>query len=209
MPTPPCTRPKTRAATGTRCSTRPCAVAQSYASPWRANCARPCPATSSRCTTNPSSSPPAGDRWAPRHWSGGITRRPALSRRSSSYPVAEDSGLIKPVGRWVFEQAVSQLAAWDARKRRPVPRFSRRQPVRPPARRPGDPGHGPRRARALPHRPGPDMCRGHRVRGHGGQRGHTTFIGRLQGPRAAGGHRRFRYRLLLAWPTCTLCPSLL
>jgi diguanylate cyclase (GGDEF)-like protein len=29
-------------------------------------------------------------------------------------PVAEDSGLIKPVGRWVFEQAISQLALWDA-----------------------------------------------------------------------------------------------
>jgi diguanylate cyclase (GGDEF)-like protein/PAS domain S-box-containing protein len=29
-------------------------------------------------------------------------------------PVAEDSGLIKPIGHWVFEQAVSQLAAWDA-----------------------------------------------------------------------------------------------
>ena len=28
-------------------------------------------------------------------------------------PVAEDSGLIKPLGRWVFEQAVSQLAVWD------------------------------------------------------------------------------------------------
>jgi diguanylate cyclase (GGDEF)-like protein/PAS domain S-box-containing protein len=29
-------------------------------------------------------------------------------------PVAEDTGLIKPLGRWVFEQAVSQLASWDA-----------------------------------------------------------------------------------------------
>jgi diguanylate cyclase (GGDEF)-like protein/PAS domain S-box-containing protein len=29
-------------------------------------------------------------------------------------PVAEDTGLIKPVGRWVFEQAMSQLARWDA-----------------------------------------------------------------------------------------------
>jgi EAL domain-containing protein (putative c-di-GMP-specific phosphodiesterase class I) len=29
-------------------------------------------------------------------------------------PVAEDSGLIKPLGHWVFEQAVSQLASWDA-----------------------------------------------------------------------------------------------
>jgi EAL domain-containing protein (putative c-di-GMP-specific phosphodiesterase class I) len=30
--------------------------------------------------------------------------------------VAEDTGLIKPIGRWVFEQAVAQLAAWDAEK---------------------------------------------------------------------------------------------
>jgi diguanylate cyclase (GGDEF)-like protein/PAS domain S-box-containing protein len=29
-------------------------------------------------------------------------------------PVAEDSGLIKPLGRWVLEQAVAQLASWDA-----------------------------------------------------------------------------------------------
>jgi len=29
-------------------------------------------------------------------------------------PVAEESGLIKPIGDWVVEQAVSQLASWDA-----------------------------------------------------------------------------------------------
>ncbi len=29
-------------------------------------------------------------------------------------PVAEDSGLIKPIGNWVFEQSMSQLASWDA-----------------------------------------------------------------------------------------------
>ena len=29
-------------------------------------------------------------------------------------PVAEDTGLIKPIGDWVVEQAVAQLAAWDA-----------------------------------------------------------------------------------------------
>jgi len=28
--------------------------------------------------------------------------------------VAEDSGLIRPIGYWVFEQALSQLASWDA-----------------------------------------------------------------------------------------------
>jgi diguanylate cyclase (GGDEF)-like protein/PAS domain S-box-containing protein len=31
-------------------------------------------------------------------------------------PMAEESGLIKPIGRWVFEQAISQLAAWDAQE---------------------------------------------------------------------------------------------
>ena len=29
-------------------------------------------------------------------------------------PVAEDSGLIKPIGNWVFEQSMAQLASWDA-----------------------------------------------------------------------------------------------
>lgn len=29
-------------------------------------------------------------------------------------PVAEDSGLIKPIGAWVFEQAVAQVAEWDS-----------------------------------------------------------------------------------------------
>src|ERR1039458_6712128 len=29
-------------------------------------------------------------------------------------PVAEDTGLIKPIGRWVFQRALEQLAAWDA-----------------------------------------------------------------------------------------------
>jgi diguanylate cyclase (GGDEF)-like protein/PAS domain S-box-containing protein len=38
-------------------------------------------------------------------------------------PVAEDSGLIKPMGRWVFEQSVRQLALWDAREDGPHLRF--------------------------------------------------------------------------------------
>jgi diguanylate cyclase (GGDEF)-like protein/PAS domain S-box-containing protein len=29
-------------------------------------------------------------------------------------PVAEASGLVRPIGRWVFERAAAQLAAWDA-----------------------------------------------------------------------------------------------
>ncbi|HTV12533.1 MAG TPA: EAL domain-containing protein [Acidimicrobiales bacterium] len=34
-------------------------------------------------------------------------------------PVAEESGLIGRVGRWVFEEAVSQMAAWDAHEAGP------------------------------------------------------------------------------------------
>jgi diguanylate cyclase (GGDEF)-like protein/PAS domain S-box-containing protein len=30
-------------------------------------------------------------------------------------PIAEASGLVRPIGRWVFETAAAQLAAWDAR----------------------------------------------------------------------------------------------
>ena len=29
-------------------------------------------------------------------------------------PVAEDSGLVKPIGNWVFEESMAQLAAWDS-----------------------------------------------------------------------------------------------
>ncbi len=40
-------------------------------------------------------------------------------------PVAEDTGLIKPLGHWVFEQAVCQLASWDADEDGPICRSSR------------------------------------------------------------------------------------
>jgi diguanylate cyclase (GGDEF)-like protein/PAS domain S-box-containing protein len=34
-------------------------------------------------------------------------------------PVAEESGLIRPIGRWVFQQAMAQLASWDAERTGP------------------------------------------------------------------------------------------
>ena len=190
MPTPPCTRPKRRAATGTRCSTRPCAGAQSCASPWRASCARPCPATSSRCTTNPSSSPPAGDRWAPRRLLRWHHPTDGLVPPLEFIPVAEDSGLIKPVGRWVFEQAVSQLASLGRRKGRPVPRFSRRQPVRPPARRLGDPRHGPRCCSSATGSTRGRICAEVTESVVMADSAATRqSVGRLQGARVAGGYR--------------------
>jgi len=38
-------------------------------------------------------------------------------------PLAEETGLIAPMGRWALEEAVRQLAAWQARFPRPVPLF--------------------------------------------------------------------------------------
>ena len=38
-------------------------------------------------------------------------------------PLAEETGLIAPMGRWALGEAVRQLALWQARFRRPVPLF--------------------------------------------------------------------------------------
>ena len=164
------------------------------------------PRTSSRSTTNPSSSPPAGGRWAPRPWSAGTTRRAASSRPLEFIPVAEDSGLIKPVGRWVFEQALSQLASWDAEDDGPRLDFLA---VNLSARQLDD-AETSDMVRDVLERyridPEPRVCGGHRVRRDGRQR--TRPGARWTLSRTSGCEWRSTISApgTLRWPTFTRCP---
>ena len=117
-PTPPCTGPRRRAGPGGSCSTTPCATGCSSASrstgvAGRHGVGRPDGGVSALIDlgTGEVVGAEALLRW---YRDGYGTILP-----SSFLAVAEESGLIVPMGRWALDQALTDLAAWRAEGRRP------------------------------------------------------------------------------------------
>ena len=98
----------------------------------RPTSARRCSASSCSSLYQPIFALPSQDAVvASRRWCAGSTRRAGPCRPDSFIPLAEENGLIVPIGRWVLDEACRQAAVWS--KRRPAAR-DLRQRVRPPAR---------------------------------------------------------------------------
>ena len=49
---------------------------------------------------------------APRRWCAGATRSAASFRPTSSSPLAEESGLIVPLGDWILRKACADAVKW-------------------------------------------------------------------------------------------------
>ncbi len=107
--------------------------------------------------------------------------------------VAEDSGLIVPIGDWVLGEALRHAASWQSPGRRlsiainvsanQLSRNADRGAPAPPRERVRD------RSEA-------DRARGHRTRDHRGRGRGAAHARRPRGPRRGHRHRRLRHRLL-------------
>ena len=111
-PTPPCTAPRRTARTATSSSARRCAPARSPVWPTRSSCATRSPATSCACTTSRSSRSAAAACAPSRRTSTGSTRPAACSMPRDFRAIAEETGMVVPIGAWAIGEACAQLRRW-------------------------------------------------------------------------------------------------